>query len=1408
MKEQQTMLRPDYIFEVSWEICNKVGGIHTVLMTKAPYLEKQLGINYMLIGPEIQDDGDDNSVFIEDTSLYQQWVEFAADDGLHVRIGRWNMESAPLTILVNFSEFFQHKDDVFASMWETYKLDSIKGDWSYIEPSLFGYVAAKVVESFYKFYISAYDKMIVHFHDWKTGMGLLYLKKNVPQAALVFTTHDSIPGRVLSAKRLPAYEKNNDVNPDELIDKAGDWAKFNLERLSIFHADIHTAVSQLHADEMKLFYGRNDVIVTPNGFDGALLPQHSDFQKFKDDSREKLMAFLSKFFQKSIDKNSFLLFHGGRYDFYNKGTNVFIDTLKKLKDQNIDKEIIAVISIPANHSGATESVKKRIAGEVSQSENELVTHHLLSYEQDLIIEKLKENKLLNHPDDKVKVVFIPAWLNGNDGVVNISYFEVLAGVDLSVFPSSYESWGHAPMESLFCGVPTITTDKTGFGLWAKSEFPDNLSIKVLSHENQNHDDFVSIILNEIFSFLKNDQVLKNDIQRDAKVIAQATLWDNFISEYYKAYHYALEKARQRADMYSHKQALPLVIKTKSASPLWHKILVKPHFSDILNPLRELSQNLWWSWNHDAFCLFESINPQLWKKTEQNPIALIEMLGIDDFKKLEQDNDFIQRMNEVYARFQEYMSEKPSQENLVAYFCMEYGLHVSVKLYSGGLGILAGDYLKEASDMNKNFIAVGLLYRYGYFNQKISAMGDQVNEKIPQKFTHLPIVPVRNEDEKWVHVSLSFPGRMVHAKVWLMKVGRISLYLLDTDIEENSEFDRTITHQLYGGDWENRLKQELLLGIGGVRMLRSLNIQPQIFHLNEGHAAFLNLERLRFLIQEEKMSYYQAIEVLRATSLFTTHTPVPAGHDSFDESLLRVYLSHYPQRYNISWEKFVGLGRVNAEDIYEKFSMSVLALRLSQECNGVSRLHGKVSRSMFQNMFQGYFSDELHISHVTNGVHYPTWTGVKWMNLLTDNNLKQLGTYQDNHEKWEHFQTVDNEKIWNIRSEYKSDLISFLQEKLVIDYTSRQEQPHLLIQTLDDLKPDVLTIGFARRFATYKRATLLFQNPERLSRIVNDPLKPVRFVFAGKAHPKDTQGQQLIKEIINYSKQPEFIGKIIFIDNYDAEIAKTMVKGVDVWLNTPMRPMEASGTSGEKCIMNGVLHFSVLDGWWAEGYVPNAGWALKENKTYSDQTLQNQLDAETIYNTIETEIAPIYYNRNQNNIPEHWIQLIKNNFSKVAPNFTMRRMMNDYYNQFYIPMFERSKQLMENNYEKAHMLAAWKRRTSVMWENVKIVENNCHNSTLRPLMLGEMFHAEVKIDTAGIPATEIGVELLFGQKIMDKVDVIDFAHELEVVDVIDNIAVFNKPLQIKRAGVLDYAIRVFVKHPLLKYKTDYPLVKWG
>ena len=596
---------------------------------------------------------------------------------------------------------------------------------------------------------------------------------------------------------------------------------------------------------------------------------------------------------------------------------------------------------------------------------------------------------------------------------------------------------------------------------------------------------------------------------------------------------------------------------------WKQVDVKSRIPKELDKLEELARNMWWAWNHDARVLFRSLDEDLFDEVGQNPVLLLERLSYEKMEELSKDSSVVRKMNDVYAAFREYMDVEPDKTRpSVAYFCMEYGLNHVLKIYSGGLGVLAGDYLKEASDSNVDMCAVGFLYRYGYFTQTLSMDGQQIANYEAQNFGSLPIERQLDADGNPMIVEVPYLNYKVYASVWRVNVGRIKLYLLDTDNNMNSEFDRPITHALYGGDWENRLKQEILLGIGGVLTLKKLGIHKDIYHCNEGHAALCNIQRLLDYVQEG-LSFNQALELVRASSLYTVHTPVPAGHDYFDEGLFSKYMSGYASVLGISWDELIGMGRQNPDDHSERFCMSTFACNTCQEVNGVSWLHGKVSQQMFANIWKGYFPEESHVGYVTNGVHFPTWASTSWQRLYRKHFDKDFMKDQSNESIWEAIFDVSDEEIWKTRMELKTKLIHYIREKFRDSWLKNQGDPSRVISLMDKINPNALLIGFGRRFATYKRAHLLFTDLDRLAKIVNNPHYPVQFLYTGKAHPADGAGQGLIKKIYEISQRPEFLGKIIFLENYDMQLARRLVSGVDIWMNTPTRPLEASGTSGEK-----------------------------------------------------------------------------------------------------------------------------------------------------------------------------------------------------------------------------------------------------
>ena len=872
------------------------------------------------------------------------------------------------------------------------------------------------------------------------------------------------------------------------------------------------------------------------------------------------------------------------------------------------------------------------------------------------------------------------------------------------------------------------------------------------------------------------------------------------------------------------------IKISNANqPSWRVVTVKSHIPEALKKLDELAHNLWWSWNTEARDLFASLDEDLWRKVGRNPIEMLRSIDYDRLKMLSKDGEIIARMDKVYNDFRKYMDEKPNAKRAsVAYFCMEYGLSHVLKIYSGGLGILAGDYLKEASDSNVDMVAVGFLYRYGYFTQTLSMDGQQIANYEPQDFDNLPIERVLDAEGNQIIVDVPYPNFTVHASLWRANVGRIALYLLDTDNEMNSEFDRRITHSLYGGDWENRIKQEYLLGIGGMLALKKLGIEKEIYHCNEGHAALCNVQRLADYV-ESGLSFDEALELVRASSLYTVHTPVPAGHDYFDEGLFNKYMNQFPARLGISWDDFMGLGRTNPDDKGEKFCMSTFLCKTCQEVNGVSWLHGRVSQQMFKGIWPGYMPsaerlnhaerthdewfdiynphpEESHVGYVTNGVHLPTWCAREWQAVYAKYLGKEYLHDQSNEAVWEKIKQVPDEVIWNTRVKLKNKLIDYIRARFRENWLRNQGDPSLVVSLLDKINPNALLIGFARRFATYKRAHLLFSDLDRLSKIVNNPDYPVQFLFAGKAHPADGAGQGLIKKIYDISQRPEFMGKILFLDNYDMQLARRLVSGVDIWMNTPTRPLEASGTSGEKALMNGVVNLSVLDGWWYEGYREGAGWALTDRRTYQNQEHQDKLDASTIYSMLEQEIIPLYYARNRKGYSENWVRTVKNSIAHIAPNYTMKRQLDDYYERFYNPEAARFKLLSAKGGQLAKDIASWKESVAQRWDSIRGVSSQRSENLLNgSLESGREFTVRHIIDEQGLEDA-IGVDLV----VISGSEGNESVHEVMPMNVVGhegNLYTFELTSSIDLAGSYKIAYRMYPKNSNLPNRQDFCYVRW-
>lgn len=840
------------------------------------------------------------------------------------------------------------------------------------------------------------------------------------------------------------------------------------------------------------------------------------------------------------------------------------------------------------------------------------------------------------------------------------------------------------------------------------------------------------------------------------------------------------------------------------APQWKELIVRSRLPEQLKCLDELAHNMWWVWNYEAQDLWKSLDEQLFEEVKHNPVLLLERLSYDRKEAVVKDPAIMSRVKSVYKKFRDYMDVEPDHTRpSVAYFCMEYGLSHVLKIYSGGLGMLAGDYLKEASDSNVDMCAVGFLYRYGYFIQSLNMDGQQIAKYEAQNFESLPIERENDSDGNPLVVDVPYMNYQVHAYVWRVNVGRIKLYLLDTDNELNSEFDKPITHSLYGGDNENRLKQEILLGIGGMLTLKKLGIKKDVYHCNEGHAALCNLQRLCDYVKSG-LNFNQAMELVRASSLYTVHTPVPAGHDYFDESLFGKYMGGYPSMLGITWDEFIGMGRQNPDDHSEQFCMSVFACNTCQEVNGVSKLHGWVSQKMFSPIWKGYYPEENHVGYVTNGVHFPTWTATEWQQLYAKYFDKKFLKDQSNESIWHAIYDVPDEEIWKTRMILKKNLVEYIRKKFSETWLKNQGDPARVVSLLERINPNALMIGFCRRFATYKRAHLLFTDLDRLAKIVNNPERPVQFIFSGKAHPADGAGQGLIKKVFEISQRPEFLGKIIFLEDYDMQLALRLVSGVDIWMNTPTRPLEASGTSGEKAEMNGVVNLSVLDGWWVEGYRDGAGWALPQERTYQNQGYQDQLDAAMIYSLLENDIAPLYYNRNKKGYSEGWIKTIKNSIATIAPHYTMKRQLDDYYSRFYTKQATLFKKLSANDNQHAKELAQWKETVAERWDSIHVVSKS--DFIVNGVETGKKYSMRYVIDEQGLNDA-VGLEFVSVKTDRNGEERIFNVREFKMVGHEGNLYTFELEFEPDVAGSFKGCVRMFPKHEMLAHRQAFCYVKW-
>lgn len=1412
-----------FLFEVSWEVCNMVGGIYTVIRSKASEAVAAYGDNYFLIGPWLEN----NSDFVETDE--PQWKELRPAleaKGLRVRMGRWEVDGRPKTILVDFKDRYD-LDKLLYTYWQHFGVDSMTGGWDYIEPVMFSTACAEVIETFHENLISEDDEAVAQFHEWMCGGGLLHLKKNVPEMGTVFTTHATMLGRAMASSGHNIYAADFEVDPGRASKRYGVAAKVSMETVCAREADYFTTVSQVTAEEAGIMLGRRPALAVFNGINAPGLRSFEEQRSRAKNTREKVLTLAGRFLQKDLPANTRLFASSGRYEFHNKGFDVFLEALARLEEQFKSDDsappVVAWFLVAGGHKGLCDDVRRRVSDEGPRDFGQvgIYTHRLYNEEHDSILNACHRLGLRNDPSSKINVIFTPAYLDGNDGLFNLPYEDVLAAFDLGVFPSYYEPWGYTPLESIAWCVPTVTTDLAGFGRWVQSlEEGSHDGVAIIRRTGREDEEVVPDLTSVLADIAKKSEEDLEALRRNARFTAEKADWRRFFKNYLRAFERAAFVADRRVnslDTSAFSDDLFISFQgTEGPGPHYRCFTVIPELPKNLSRLREVAYNLWWAWHPEAEELFTDLGGELWERSGHNPVKILSDISYEELMSKSKSKPFVKKYDRVIREMDEYLKapgrvyedgDVVSKEEPVAYFSMEFCLHESLPIYSGGLGVLSGDHLKAASDLNIPLVGVGLFYRQGYFKQRIDRNGQQIEQYPFLDTSSLPVVPVKDRDGKEVRINVDLAGRTLYARAWRVDVGRIPLYLLDTDIEENSARDRQITWQLYGGDRRVRLEQEILLGIGGMKLIEdALEFKPAIYHLNEGHCGFLLFERIHRYMAEG-LSFQEAREAVKATSVFTTHTPVPAGNEEFDLDLMETYFTSTARNLGISFEQLAEMGLSRSEAEEAPFSMTVLALKLTSKANAVSKLHSKVCKHMWKDVWKGVAVEEMPIDAITNGIHLGSWIGRNMRRLLGQYIDVAWDENHDEIDAWARVDEIPDEMLWYEHAAQKKNLIEAVKERVLQDYVRRGEDPRLIRETIETLNSNALTIGFARRFATYKRASLLFKNREALVKMLNDPERPVQILFAGKAHPADGMGKDLIRMLIAESRTEEFRGKIVYLENYDMALGRLLTQGADVWLNTPLRPHEASGTSGMKTLTNGGLNCSILDGWWDEAYEPGVGWAISSRAEYVSREHQDQMDNLALMQLLEQEIIPMYYDINDKGIPIDWVAMMKNALMKLAPVFTTQRMVDEYHRSMYLPTAKRGRDLSKDGFAGIRALTGWKRKLSARFSTLQIARVKVSGLEGDVLRADAKLRIELAVDPGKLEPRELRAELLIGRG-----DGENFEGEPKILpfgqgERVGTEVRFELEHKVEDSGSFMYAVRVVPIHPLLARTQETGLVRW-
>ncbi len=1336
--------QPDVLFEVSWEVANMVGGIHTVLLTKAGEMVKKYGSGYICVGPNIPHRMGNIPVFrdeIWDTDFHEA-LQDLNHQGVACRMGRWLIPGEPKCILVGFKRLLEEKDRILSHYWERYGLNSLFGEYDYLEPVLFSHGVGLLIEQVYlRCLLPKAQTAVVHCHEWMTGAAALHLKERVPEVGLVFTTHATILGRSLSSRNREVHllDQAKGKNPAQLAEECGIVSKHSLEAILAREADCFTTVSTITAEECQALLLKRPDIVTPNALGDDVPPKALLTEPSRTRARKRLLEIAGQVTGTSYDSDStFIAITSGRYEFINKGIDIFIESLADLRGKvaGTHKRILGFVLCPRDHGPA------RVVS--PNTRDPQISTHEIPNNNDSTIYLMHRLGMQNTSEENIHIVLVPIYLDGHDTNIREEYWNLLSGADVGVFASWYEPWGYTPLEAIGVGVPTITSDLAGFGSWAAplGQFKTT-GVDVITRKGRSYESAKEDICSSLFKLFEMTRSERENLSRAALSTSSRARWAEFSKYYFQAHSKALLGALDRTkasskDRFRSFSLGKVVAPSEFSAARAHvrQFSVTTRFPYLIHEMLDVAgKAVEWTWNPRVTRLLSELDPVLWKEVDQDPQKFIALASPILIKRLS-ENHFRRQLEEIRKNFAEYRNERPPTK--LAYFCMEYGISSKLRTYAGGLGMLAGDHLKTAADRRTPLCAFGLFYRYGYFRQFVSTLQGQESHYHRIAVSDFPLQPVTGEDGKPLLLTLQLETRKIFIKAWKVQLRGVDLYLIDTDVDENPSDLRLVTDHLYNADPKKRLHQEWVLSMGGLAFMKYLKIPAQAFHMNEGHNAFLILGRCAELMEQSGLSFDEALTFVKNTTIFTTHTPVAAGHDQFHKSMVHEVLKPFLEKSKIPESTAMELGRSVVSGPSDYFSMTGLAIRGCQYVNGVSQIHGAVSRKMFHMLYPDIDVEEVPISGITNGVHVPSWLDPMWQNFFYKEIDLDWPLRLCAPEPWNLVREMSLEKIWNVKKALKCQLIEFLTKHIRTELRNHRDMRPELAAVLANLSQNSLLITHAKRLAPYKRADLLFSDPDRLRKLFQKHPEII-FIYSGKAHPSDGMGQDLLRRILHFANEPGIIGHILFVENYDMSFSRKLMSGSDVWLNTPIRPLEACGTSGMKAGINGTLNLSVADGWWPEIFNGKNGWMIGEAEdAYSDE-IQSLLDTQALFHLIETEMAPMFNQRDEKGMPVTWVERCRESIASLMPFVNSERMLREYERKLYSPAIQNAARLSQNGFEALKSLQRNRELLFSQWSQVEFIDASLSGIDAGKVARGNPVELSIQISHPGLMHDSLEVQ---------------------------------------------------------------------